>query len=220
MINTVLFDLDGTLLDTAPDIARALERLCAEHGIAPPAYPAVRDRVSHGARAVLELAFTDVDEALRTRFLDFYAANIADETVLFDGMEQLLAAIEADGIRWGVVTNKPARLTVPLLAALGLDARVACVVSGDTLARCKPHPDPILHGCKLCGRPASETVYVGDAERDVQSARAAGAHTAVALFGYVGPDDRPQDWGADVLLDAPSDLIGWLDARRGRKRRA
>lgn len=226
MIDTVLFDLDGTLLDTGPDIVGAFNALRAEQGLEPMPYRALRDCVSHGATAIMRCGYPDLApgagfDAMRKRFLDLYAANIAQHTRLFDGWAEVLDALEADGRRWGVVTNKPAWLTDPLLKALGLDTRIACAVSGDTTPHTKPHPAPILRGCELAGAAPAAAVYVGDAERDVQAGRAAGLRTAVALFGYLSPDDRPHEWGADTLLKAPSDLTRWLDALgRGKERRA
>lgn len=226
MITTVLFDLDGTLLDTGPDIAHALNLLRAEHGLEPYPYPPVRACVSHGASAVLKCGFPPCDDparfdALRARFLDLYAQNIAIHTVPFAGVDDALATLEARGMRWGIVTNKPAWLTDALVERVGYAGRAACVVSGDTTPYSKPHPAPVLHGCETLGAKPADALYVGDAERDVQAGRAAGLQTAVALFGYVTPDDDPVAWGADALLDAPADLITLLDRdARGAERRA
>lgn len=219
IIDTVLFDLDGTLLDTAPDFAAVLNAMRAERGVDAMAYPAFRAVVSHGATAMLAHAFPTVVpdaqalETLRGEFLERYAANLTGATVLFDGMDAVLNELESSGRRWGIVTNKPGWLTTPLLAAMGLDRRAASVVSGDTLPERKPHPAPVLHGCTLAGGNPARSVYVGDAERDIQAGRAGGLATAVALFGYIGQDDRPQDWGADTLLASPVALLDWLEAR-------
>lgn len=226
MITTVLFDLDGTLLDTGPDIAHALNLLRAEHGLEPYPYPPIRACVSHGATAVLKCGFPPCDDparfdTLRARFLDLYAENIAVHTTPFDGVDDALAILETRGIRWGIVTNKPAWLTDALVERVGYTGRAACVVSGDTTPYSKPHPAPILHGCEALGARPADALYVGDAERDVQAGRAAGLRTAVALFGYVTPDDDPIAWGADDLLDAPADLITLLDRHaHGAERRA
>lgn len=218
-IDTVLFDLDGTLLDTAPEFATVLNVMRAERGIGPMLFPEFRAVVSHGATAMLGQAFPDVLadavalDSLREEFLHRYSDSLAAETTLFDGMEAVLLEIENTGRRWGIVTNKPGWLTTPLLAAMGLDRRAASVVSGDTLEHRKPHPAPVLHGCSLAGGDPTRSVYVGDAERDIQAGRAGGMATAVALFGYIGPQDRPQDWGADALLASPGALLEWLEAR-------
>lgn len=220
-VRTVLLDLDGTLADTAPDLAYALNVLREEQGRAPLPYEDVRPVVSHGTSALVRLGFGDVSDdetytALRQRLLELYHRHLARGTRLFDGMDMLLAELERRGLAWGVVTNKPAFLTEPLMAALGLSVRAACIVSGDTTAHCKPHPEPLLHACRLAGSAPEHCVYIGDAERDIQAGRAAGMATLVAAFGYLGPDDRPERWGADGLLDRPGDVLRWLDGRSGR----
>ena len=216
---TVLFDLDGTLADTAPDLAYALIVVHVEaEGRAPLPFERIRPVVSHGSQGLIRLGF-DMDDdhpdfqRLRRELLDIYQTHLDRETRLFPGMDALLDAIEARGLRWGVVTNKPGWLTDPLLAALGVDARAACVVSGDTLEQRKPHPAPMLHACRLAGCAAPQCVYIGDAERDIAAGRAAGMHTLVALFGYIGEQDQPQDWGADALVRTPQDILTWLDAQ-------
>lgn len=176
----------------------------------------MRACVSHGASAVLRCGFPPCEEpaafdALRTRFLELYAANLTTHTVPFDGIDAMLAELERRGLAWGVVTNKPAWLTDPLLAGLGLAERAACVVSGDTTPYTKPHPAPVLYGCAAAGLEPASSLFVGDAERDIAAGRAAGLRTAVALFGYVTADDDPAAWCADVLLDRPADLVRWLD---------
>lgn len=217
-LRTVLFDLDGTLADTAPDLAYALNALLTEQGRAPLPYAAIRPVVSHGATALVRLGFAVAPEsaefsALRQRLLDLYQYNVARETRLFDGMPDVLRHIEDTGLNWGVVTNKPAFLTEPLMRALDLATRAICIVSGDTTARRKPHPDPLLHACRLAGSAAAQCLYIGDAERDIQAGRDAGMPTLVATFGYLGADDRPETWGADGLVHQPTDIIRWLDTR-------
>ena len=223
MIDTVLFDLDGTLLDTGPDIAYALNLLRAEHGLEAFPYEPVRACVSNGASAVLRCGFPAVEpdefERLRARFLDLYRANLATHTAPFPGVDAMLAELESRGVAWGIVTNKPGWLTEPLLAELSFGAQAACVVSGDTTPHTKPHPQPILHALAATGSTPARAVYVGDAERDVQAGRAAGMPTAVALFGYVAPDDDPSSWGPDVLLDTPADVLAWLDELDAAKER-
>lgn len=215
MLRSVLFDLDGTLADTAPDLANALNQVRAEQGLMPLPLQTIRFEVSNGAAALVKLGFNiDVDhrdfEPLRLRLLEFYQQDIAAQTRLFDGMQEVLNTLEALNILWGVVTNKPARFTHPLLEALGVSRRAACIVSGDTLEKKKPYPEPILHACDLVGCKPHETVYVGDAQRDIESGRRAGTKTLVALFGYIGDHLQPQQWGADGMVETPQHIIPWL----------
>ena len=216
MIRTLLLDLDGTLADTAPDLAAALNRTLEEDGRSALPFERIRPVVSHGGRALLRLGFGltgDEPEyaAVRERFLGHYQRDLARHTQLFPGMAELLAAIEANGMNWGVVTNKPAWLTDPLLAALEVTERAATVVSGDTLAVNKPDPAPMLHACREAGSEPAQCLYLGDAERDVQAGRNAGMRTLVALFGYIGEDDDPGAWGADGLVTEPGEVLAWID---------
>lgn len=213
----VLFDLDGTLLDTAPDLAAALNRLRRERGEPELSPVAIRPTVSHGSPGMLKLGFgLEPDDArypeLNQQFLALYREAIAVRTTLFPGMAKVLAYLEAAGIPWGVVTNKPGWLTEPLLKALALWPRAACVVSGDTLDKRKPDPEPLWHACERVGIAPARALYVGDAERDVQAGNRAGMTTLVAGFGYLGAEDRPEDWGAAGLLEQPTDLLDWLAA--------
>jgi len=212
----VLFDLDGTLLDTAPDMGRALNRLLREQGRQPLAHRDIRPVVSHGSPGLLALGFNlDPDDAdyppLRDRFLDLYRDCQAQDTRPFPGIPELLDWLEGRDIPWGVVTNKPGWLTEPLLAALDLTRRAACIVSGDTLAERKPHPAPLLHACGQVGVAPEHCVYVGDAERDVEAGKRAGMRTVVARYGYIHPRELPAGWGADHCIDDPAALRGWLD---------
>jgi phosphoglycolate phosphatase len=214
---TVLFDLDGTLADTAPDLAYALNCLLREQERAPLPYEVIRPVVSHGATALVKLGFglspnEPVFSALRDRLLSLYQEHLARETRLFDGMAELLNEIEKLDMNWGVVTNKPAFLTQPLMAALGLESRAACIVSGDTTANKKPHPEPLLHACHLAGSNAAQCLYVGDAERDIRAGKAAGMSTLVAMFGYIGDEDRPETWGADGSIGTPAAVVAWIKA--------
>ncbi len=216
---TVLFDLDGTLADTAPDLADALNAVLVDNGRDPLPFATIRPVVSHGGIALIRLGFGLEPQApgfedRRQQLLDVYQNNIARKTRLFTGMPELLAAIEHHGLNWGVVTNKPSWLTDPLMQALQLDQRAACIVSGDTLAERKPHPAPLLHACQQAGSPASECVYVGDAERDIIAGNDAGMTTIVALFGYIDENDDPHNWGADVLLDSSAQIAHWLGLDR------
>lgn len=219
-IRGVLLDLDGTLLDTAPDMAGALNRLRSERQLEALAFAAIRPHVSHGAAALVRIGFPSAAEAvmveLRARFLEIYHEDLASGTTIFPGFEPVLRALEERGIPWGIVTNKPAFLTDPLLAKLHLDRRAACVVSGDTVAERKPHPAPLLHAATLLGLEPASCLYVGDAERDVQAGRAAGMLTLVALFGYLGDQDQPDLWQADGLIEQPGELLGWLDESAAR----
>jgi 2-phosphoglycolate phosphatase len=212
----VLFDLDGTLLDTAPDMVGALNELRKEHSLDPLPFDAVRSAVSHGAVRVVKTGFPHADaeasSALQRRVLEIYSGALARQTRLFPGMDEVLQALAMRGMKSGIVTNKAAWLTDPLLAELGLNTRFACVVSGDTLAERKPSPAPLLHAASLAGVSASECIYVGDAERDVQAAHAAQMPALVASYGYLRADEDAAAWGGDAYLDAPLDLLDWLEA--------
>ena len=214
-IEGVLFDLDGTLLDSAPDLYAALVRQCAEEGVAAPDYAVVREVVSRGSRAILRCAFADrgepAIEALVPRYLALYEALLAQHTHAFDGVEALLAQLEARGIRWGVVTNKPGFLTDALLARLGWNARAAAVVSGDTLAVKKPDPAPVRLACERAGIDPAHSVFVGDDRRDVIAGAAAGLYTVAVRWGYLD-GGNPDDWQADCVIDHPDELSAWFAA--------
>jgi phosphoglycolate phosphatase len=211
----LLLDLDGTLLDTAPDMGGALNRLRAEHGLEPLAAEVIRPVVSHGAMRLVALGFPEATgesfESLRLRFLELYAAHLAVGTRLFPGFDAVLETLESRGLPWGVVTNKPGWLTTPLLAALGLDHRSACAVSGDTLPERKPHPLPLLHAARLLGVEPGRCIYVGDAERDIQAGRAAGMTTLVATYGYISASEDPLQWQPHGMVSAPAELLAWVD---------
>ena len=211
----VLFDLDGTLVDTAADLAAAANKMRADRG--PPPLPADETRpvASHGSRGMIGAAFgigpaAPQFAALRDEFLDNYAAAICVHSRLFDGGAALLDAIEAHGARWGIVTNKPARFTAPLLRALDLDRRAACVVSGDTAARPKPDPAPVQHALQVTRATPEAAIYVGDDIRDIAAGRAAGVTTFAAAYGYLGCDEPPEAWGADRLIGHLDELHRWL----------
>lgn len=222
-LRAVLFDLDGTLVDTAPDLTYAVNAVRSEAGCSPLPDDVVRPQVSNGSTALIRLAFgIDEDhpgfEPRRQRLLELYRANVARLSRPFVGMEDVLDALERRGLRWGVVTNKPAWLTLPLMEALDLARRAGCVVSGDTTPRRKPHPDPLLHAAQLLDLPAAQCLYVGDAPRDVAAAHAAGMRALVASYGYIESGADPGDWGAEALLAAPEALLDWLSrdfARQG-----
>lgn len=214
-IRGVLFDLDGTLLDTAPDLIRVLNQVRVEQGRAPLPHELARTQVSHGSSGLIRLGFPDLSgeplEVLRLRLLELYSAQVSIDTALFDGCQAVLDELKSRAMPWGIVTNKPGFLTTPLLASLGLDACAGCVVSGDTLPQRKPHPAPLLLAASQLSLSPGQCLYVGDAERDVQSARAAGMPVLVARYGYLGPDDDPDGWLPDALIDAPVQIIDWLD---------
>lgn len=212
----VLFDLDGTLLDSAPGLYAALQVQCDEMGIPAPPYAPVREVVSRGSRAVLRTAFPQADEAailaLAPRYLEIYATLMNTRSHPFDGVEALLAMLESAHVPWAVVTNKPAFLTDPLLAHLGLDVRAAAVVSGDTLPLRKPDPAPVLHACALAGVDPAACIFVGDDLRDVQAGHAAGLYTIAAAWGYLDGGD-PHAWGADRVAASVDELLHLLPVR-------
>lgn len=208
-LECVLFDLDGTLVDSAPDLIAALNRLLHEQGRAPADFNALRPMVSKGARAILRLGFSDMDEvgieALLPHFLDTYAAHIAVHTCLFAGMHEVLMQLENANVRWGVVSNKAGWLARGVLNGLQLNERCAVLVAGDTLALRKPDPAPILHACALARVAPQRSVYVGDDARDVLAGRAAGLRTIAVTWGYLNGED-PYGWGADVVVDTAHEL--------------
>jgi 2-phosphoglycolate phosphatase len=202
----VLFDLDGTLADTAPDLAYALNEALRRYQRAPLPFDRIRPVVSHGGIALTRLGFgiepgeAGFDERRRL-LLEIYADNLCRETTLFAGMDAVLDALERRAIDWGIVTNKPAWLTDPLVAAMALQGRAGCVVSGDTCANRKPHPEPLLHACASIGCDPRQTWYVGDAGRT----------TVAALYGYLHPDDPPQSWQADLSIRHPTELLPFFE---------
>ena len=216
-LRCVLFDLDGTLLDTAPDMVAALNALRLEHGAPPLPYERVRGAVSHGAAQIVKTGFPDaageIFEGLRARYLQIYAGALAVHTRLFPGMQQVLNHLESAALSAGIVTNKPGWLTTPLLEQMNLTARFVCVVSGDSLAERKPHPLPLLHAAQLAGVTPQECVYVGDALRDIQAAHAAHMPALIADYGYLLPDEDSSTWGGDAHLKQPLDILAWLQAQ-------
>ncbi len=212
-VQGVLFDLDGTLLDSAIDLHAALVALCAEEGEPPPAFEPVREVVSRGSRAILERGFPnrDADQrlALVPRYLEIYQRDIANHTRPFEGIDELLALIESQGIKWGIVTNKPGFLTDQLVTYLGWAARAAAVVSGDTLPVKKPDPAPVHLACEQAGLDPSKCLFVGDDRRDVLAGAAAGMYTVAVAWGYLD-GGNPHEWQADCVIDAPSQLTRML----------
>lgn len=218
MITTILFDLDGTLVDTAPDLAHALNLQLIKHGKSPLAYENIRPFASHGSRGLVGLGFgiTPVDDsfiAMRDEYLSIYESVFTRSPVLLPGVAELLQAIENKGLKWGIVTNKPRRFTIGLVESMGLNlqSRAACIVCGDDAPQPKPSPATLLMACQQVGVKPENCTYVGDAERDVIAGNAAGMQTVVALFGYIDKTDKPQEWGADALIKTPEELVKILD---------
>ncbi|MGZ4960355.1 MAG: HAD family hydrolase [Methylomonas sp.] len=215
-LDCVLFDLDGTLVDTAPDLVACLNKALAAHGFQYVDHEDVRPLISHGAMAMINHAAREADEALKSRMLDFmldsYQNNIAEHSRFFAGIHETLLAIETLGLKWGVVTNKRERFTLPLMDALKLSERAACIVSGDTTANPKPHPEPMLAACKQAGVEPENCVYIGDALHDIAAGKSANMKTLAALYGYLKEGDRPENWGADALIERPEQLLHWIES--------
>ena len=219
MPEAVLFDLDGTLADTAPDLGGALNQLLLEQGRDPLPMAKLRPHVSSGARGMIGagLGITPADPAyfdLQQRFLAIYQEALCVGTRLFDGMAEHLDELEARGIPWGIVTNKSQRFAIPLMDGLGLRQRCACIVSGDSSRRSKPHAHPMQLASAVIGIAATDCIYVGDDERDVISGRAVGMRTIVAAWGYLGDGKPPAAWGADAIAASPQDILGIAAANR------
>ena len=214
-VRAVLFDLDGTLADTAADLGNALNRVRADRALPPLPLATLRPQASHGARGLLAAGFGIGKEhadfaPLRDAFLAYYADALCEQTTLFPETDRVLAEIERRGLRWGIVTNKAARFTVPVVERLALAARAGAVICGDTTAQSKPHPAPLLAGAAALAVEPGRCVYVGDAERDIIAGRAAGMRTLFAAYGYVGADETPAAWNADGELDSLPELLDWL----------
>ncbi len=216
-ITSVLFDLDGTLVDTAADFAAVLDEMTAAAGIAPVTPESVHQTVSNGARALVELAF-GIDEqdvqfkALHTRLLALYGERILQtQSTLYPGMERLLSFLEQRGIHWGVVTNKPEQFSIPLLRSLGLLDRCQTLVCPEHVTFTKPHPEPLLLACRQLGCEPSAGVYVGDHPRDISAGQQAGMYTVAAAYGYVPASPPVSEWGADMIVAHVNDITDWLD---------
>lgn len=210
--SAVLLDLDGTLVDTAPDLVSVLNRVLHEDGRAPLPYALARNAVSHGAVGLLRRAYGDDLPAarlaaLRARFLEIYAETICVGSRVFKGLENIVSPVSKDAIRWGIVTNKPRRFTLALLEALAIADRPGCVVSGDDLAVSKPHPGPLEAAATRLGVGAADCVYVGDAPGDIAAGRAAGMRTVIAAYGYIRPGERIAAWRATAVVGRPRDVL-------------
>ena len=214
-IKAVLFDLDGTFADTAPDLAAALNHVRGLHDLPPLPLATIRPQASHGSIGLLRLGFgieADAPEfnTLRDEFLAHYTAHICDHTTLFPGMAQLVDTLEQRGLPWGIVTNKPHRFTVPLMQALGYAERAACLISGDSCARAKPYPDPLLKACEIMGISPENCIYLGDDLRDMEAAQAAGMRCIIAGYGYIDVHADLDSWRADGNVDSPLTLLNHI----------
>ena len=214
-LNTILFDLDGTLIDTAPDMALSLNILLGEQKREALPYDTIRPVVSNGSQALVALGFADeTDEdrlqQLKQRYLEIYQQNLCVDSGLFTGLEEILDLIESQNKKWGVVTNKPGWLTNPLMKCLGLEERASCIVSGDTTANRKPHPEPMYYACRQSQSKPVNCVYIGDARRDIEAGNNAGMQTAVAEYGYIGDWENILDWGADSIVTTPDEVRNYL----------
>lgn len=219
-MNVILFDLDGTLVDTAHDLGLALNMQLTRHGKQILAHDDIWPIASHGSRGLLELGFgiTPADkhfEAMRVEYLDLYESVFTNNPTFLPGIADLLEWLDSQGVKWGIVTNKPRRFSLDLTKAVkmgdkNLYQRSACLVCGDDAAQPKPAPDTLLMACKVTNSKPSECIYVGDAERDVQAGKAAGMMTIVALFGYIAEVDKPAEWGADAMIKTPTELLNLL----------
>lgn len=215
MIKAVLFDFDGTLADTAPDLGHALNRQRIARGLSELPIEQIRHQASAGSRGLLNLGFNikpgDSDyEAMRDEFLDFYTQRLCHDTCLFPGIDKLLDQLEIRNLPWGIVTNKPARFAHPLIQRLGLAQRVACIICGDETTHTKPHPQPLLTASNKMAISPANCIYLGDDIRDVHASLAAGMQPIVARYGYLGNDQPPETWGARYLIDHPEELLVYL----------
>ena len=217
MVSTIIFDLDGTLVDTAPDLGHALNLQLIRHGKSPLSDAVIRPFASHGSRGLIGLGFGILPHhdnfiAMRDEYLSIYDTVFTRSPVLLPGIADMLQAIEDKGLKWGIVTNKPRRFTMPLIESMDLHKRATCVVSGDDAPQPKPSPATLLMACEQIGVKSESCMYLGDAERDIQAGKAAGMKTVVALFGYLDVTDEPANWGADAMIKAPEDLLSLLTA--------
>lgn len=214
-LEAVLFDLDGTLVDTAPDIAHAINALLQINGKPALAFEQIRPVVSQGGAALITLAFPEADvdarDTLRQHFLELYSQRLQADSQLFPDMAKLLDYIEARGWAWGIVTNKPTWLTRPLLATMQLDQRIATLVCGDMVSQPKPDPEALLLACEQIGCRPANAVYIGDARRDIDAGHAAGLQTLVAGYGYIASDEDTADWRADGIVTSVDGICDWLD---------
>jgi phosphoglycolate phosphatase len=218
MTRAVLFDLDGTFADTAPDLGRAINAMRSARGLGPVALSETRRVTSLGARGLIGVGFGFGPEhpdfaALREEFLQIYENNLCCDTVLFPGMAELIDQLENRGLRWGIVTNKAERFALPLIRQLGYGTRSACIIGGDTTGHMKPHPAPLLAAAKILDLPPAQCVYVGDDERDIKAGNAAGMKTIAVRFGYLN-GGNPDAWDADAVVDQANEVLDHIDPAR------
>ena len=216
-LSCVLFDLDGTLVDTAPDLIACLNHTLVAYGLNPVSADHVKPFISLGAMAMINASVNeDVSDSARQAILEAmlnrYEQNIANHTVFFAGMTETLATIEQHGLKWGVVTNKRKRFTNTLMDALHLTERAACIISGDSTPNPKPHSDPMLAACEQAGVNPRECVYIGDASHDIEAGKSVQMKTIAALYGYIKANDDPAAWGADIMVTSPEQLTHWINA--------
>ncbi|MED5534610.1 MAG: phosphoglycolate phosphatase [Pseudomonadota bacterium] len=214
-VEAVLLDLDGTLIDTAPDLVAVLNILLAHRRLPPIPFAIARNEVSNGALGLIRLGLGEQEseeevERLRQEFLEVYIQNICIKSSLFNGIGAILNDLDECGTSWGIVTNKPHAMTQPLLKSLNLLHRPGCLICGDSLPQRKPHPAPLQAGAKELGIPTKHCVYVGDARKDIDAGRAAGMPTIAASYGYIHPYDDPYQWGASAVIRRPADLLNAL----------
>lgn len=212
LVKAVLFDLDGTFADTAPDLAAALNHTRATRQLPPLPFEVLRPQASHGSPGLLKTGFgiepgAPDYNALRDIFLEHYANHICAHTTLFNGIKELIDCLDKDNIPWGIITNKPHIYTVPLMQALGYADRAACLISGDTCANAKPHPEPMLKACEIIGVAPEYCLYLGDDLRDMQAANAVAMRGVIANYGYIAADAQTDTWGAHALINHPMELI-------------
>jgi N-acetyl-D-muramate 6-phosphate phosphatase len=215
-LSCILFDLDGTLVDTAPDLIACLNSALTQHDFSPVAAEHVKPHVSFGAIEMInasleELIDDEIHAAILTTMLEEYEANIARHSQFFDGMLDVLNFIETRNLSWGIVTNKRERFALPLIRALELQNRTACIICGDTTPNPKPHPAPLLEACKRANVSVAECVYIGDAAHDILAGKNAEMYTLAATYGYLQTNDNPESWGANALIQSPQHLLTWLE---------
>jgi phosphoglycolate phosphatase len=214
-LSCMLFDLDGTLLDTAPDLIASLNKALRAEDLPAVDFNSVRPYISFGAAVMIEQSLHGTEDSrthdrVLEQMLHHYQQNIADHTRFFEGMAEMLDTLESNNIKWGVITNKRTRFTEPLMRELNLAHRAACIISGDSTDNSKPHPEPMHAACKQAEVEPENCIYIGDSAHDIEAGNRAGMKTLAATYGYIKPGDRPENWGAAALIDKPTDLKHWL----------